>query len=362
MRSFARTLSAIALAGAISLPAAGAEYLANGNFEAGLTGWSKADAAGGDGTFSVQSGTTSPINANPVPAPPGGANAAMSDAGAPGAHVLWQDFTIASTAPQFLLRFDLFIGNRAGLFGTPAPATLDFGINAANQQVRVDILAAAAGTFSVAPGDVLLAVYQSQAGDPLVAGYASLSFDITALVNANLGNTLRLRFAQTDNLMQLQAGVDNISVVGVQADMAVDLSGLPATATVGVPYAGTILCTNGALATAPATNATCSVGGLPAGVTLGACSPAPPATLAPGSSITCPVAGTPTVAGPVSVNVTTGAANDPNTANNAGAAAISVAGMVAAVPSPVPALGVWMLVLLALLLPGFAAPHVRKKR
>ncbi|MBK7472455.1 MAG: hypothetical protein IPI73_19405, partial [Betaproteobacteria bacterium] len=60
MRSFARTLSAIALAGAISLPAAGAEYLANGNFEAGLTGWSKADAAGGDGTFSVQSGTTSP--------------------------------------------------------------------------------------------------------------------------------------------------------------------------------------------------------------------------------------------------------------------------------------------------------------
>ena len=47
--------------------------------------------------------------------------------------------------------------------------------------------------------------------------------------------------------------------------MSVDLSGLPTTATVGTAYSGTIKCTNSASATGSATNATCSISGLPAG-------------------------------------------------------------------------------------------------
>jgi hypothetical protein len=215
MRRFINSLAALAFASALALPVEAAPILTNGGFEAGLAGWTSADALGSDGTFFVQSGTASPVNGDLVPAPPGGVNAAMSDAGGPGSHVLWQDFTISTTAPQFLLSFDLFIGNRAELFATPSPANLDFGINEANQQVRVDILKGSADPFSVAAADVLLSLYQSQPGDPLVSGYATFNVDITGLVNANLGNVLRLRFAETDNLAQLQAGVDQVGIAEI---------------------------------------------------------------------------------------------------------------------------------------------------
>jgi hypothetical protein len=46
-------------------------------------------------------------------------------------------------------------------------------------------------------------------------------------------------------------------------------------------YSGTIKCTNAVSATAVATSATCSIGGLPVGLTVGVCSAAPPATVAP---------------------------------------------------------------------------------
>ncbi len=100
--------------------------------------------------------------------------------------------------------------------------------------------------------------------------------------------------------------------------MAPDLTGLPTTATVGTAYAGTILCRNSATATASATAASCSVSGLPAGVTVGACTPVPPATVAAGASISCPVSGTPTTSGAVTVTVTTGATNDSNGGTTAG--------------------------------------------
>ena len=212
MKPLLNTFAVLAFAGALALPAGAAPVLINGGFEAGLTGWTTLDSLGSDGTFASQSGTASPINLDAVPAPPSGLLAAMSDGGGPGSHVLWQDFTVISVGPSVMLSFDLFVGNRAQVFGTPSPANLDFGINAANQQVRVDLLMGSADPFSVAAGDVLLNLYQSQPGDPLVAGYTTHSVDITSVLKANLGNTLRLRFAQTDNLAQLQAGVDNVGL------------------------------------------------------------------------------------------------------------------------------------------------------
>ena len=74
--------------------------------------------------------------------------------------------------------FDLFIGNRADDFSTPSPACLDFGINAFNQQVRVDLLVGGTDPFSVAPADVLQNIYQSKPGDPLVSGYTTIVADL----------------------------------------------------------------------------------------------------------------------------------------------------------------------------------------
>ena len=65
------------------------------------------------------------------------------------------------------------------------------------------------GPFRVMASDVLLTLFQTNPGDPLTSGYTSFSADLTALLNANLGQTQRLRFAETDNQFTFQLGVDN---------------------------------------------------------------------------------------------------------------------------------------------------------
>ena len=89
---------------------ASAQILTNGGFEAGFSGWTRADQLGSNGTFAMQSGTLSPVNGIVVPAPPGGTTAAMTDSQGPGAHVLYQDFTVPSgPLLSAQLHFDLFI-------------------------------------------------------------------------------------------------------------------------------------------------------------------------------------------------------------------------------------------------------------
>lgn len=200
-------VAALALAAA-GLPALAAPVINNGGFESGLAGWSLANQLGSDGTFTVQSGTASPLNGDPVPAPPQGSNAAMTDAFGPGSRLLYQDFTAVASPGPTTLSFSLFVGNRADRFATPA--TLDFSIAAINQQLRVDIVSPSADPFSVAPADVLQSIYASAVGDALVSGYTTISADVSALMAAFAGQTLRLRFAEVDNLLQMQMGVDDV--------------------------------------------------------------------------------------------------------------------------------------------------------
>ncbi len=202
----AGVLAALTLAG----PARALPSILNGGFESGLSGWTTADQAGSEGTFYVQGGTSSPTLGDTVPAPPEGTSAAMSDAGlgGPGSHVLYQDFT--ASAGSASLSFKLFIGNRAGAFYTPA--SLDFATPELNQQARVDILKASADPFSVAVGDVLMTLYQSVVGDPLVDGYSTIVADISGILAAHDGETLRLRFAETDNVSPFQMGVDDVRI------------------------------------------------------------------------------------------------------------------------------------------------------
>src|SRR6266446_7906640 len=145
------TLAAVLLGLAATSSVHAIPVIANGGFESGLTSWTRVDQLGSEGTFFSQSGTLSPVNGNPVPAPPEGSMAAMTDADGPGSHVLYQDF--AATAGGAALSFALFIGNRADRFVTPA--SLDFITPALNQQARVDILKNTTDPFSVAATDVL---------------------------------------------------------------------------------------------------------------------------------------------------------------------------------------------------------------
>jgi len=189
----------------------------NGGFESGLLGWTTADQVGSDGAFFVQSGAASPLNAFPVPAPPTGVQAAMTDAGAGGSHVLYQDLVIPAGATGGSIQFSLYLNNAAGSYFTPA--TLDWaatnpagGLNL-NQQARVDLLTTASDAFSIAPADVLQTLFQTDAQTPAVLGYSVFALDISTVLAANAGTTIRLRFAEVDNVSFFNMGVDDVSLV-----------------------------------------------------------------------------------------------------------------------------------------------------
>jgi len=187
--------------------------IGNGGFEAGLASWSRADQLGSNGTFALQSGTTSPVNGTTVPAPPGGTHAAMTDAQGPGSHVMYQDFVVPATPVlSAQLQFSVFIGNRATAFFIPSPPSLDFSTPTLNQQARIDILNGGTDPFSVSAIDVLATAYQTTTADPLVSGYNTLTVDLTSLFAANAGHMLRLRFAEIDNVFTFQMGVDNVNL------------------------------------------------------------------------------------------------------------------------------------------------------
>ena len=201
---------ALAAAFALVVVPAHAAPIVNGGFEAGMANWTVASQAGSDGGFMLQSGAASPVNGMPVPAPPEGSNAAMTDAEAGGSHLLYQDFMQTTAVGSARLSFDLFIGNRADAFFLPDPLTLDWATAALNQQARVDLLRSTSDPFSLAAGDLLLNLFATGLTDPLVSGYNHFEIDITALLNANLNQGLRLRFSEVDNVNMFQFGVDNV--------------------------------------------------------------------------------------------------------------------------------------------------------
>src|SRR4051812_22353469 len=80
------------------------------------------------------------------------------------------------------------------------------------QETCHDFMLGTAGPFSLSSSDVLLNVFQTNQGTPSPSGYSSYSFQIASVLNANLNRTLRLRFAETDNVAPFQLGVDNVSL------------------------------------------------------------------------------------------------------------------------------------------------------
>jgi hypothetical protein len=209
-RTLARVVFTFAALFSLVAAAEAAPLLTNGGFESGLTTWTVLDQTGGSGSWFSQSGTLSPIVGFTVPNPPDGNFAAMTDQTGPGSHVLYQDFVVPSDVTSGSLSFDYLISNQAGFF---TPNTLDFTVSP-NQQARVDIITTSADPFSVAAADVLFALLAPNAN---TATYQTFSTNLTAFLQAHEGETLRLRFAEVDNQLFFNMGVDavNLDVNGV---------------------------------------------------------------------------------------------------------------------------------------------------
>ncbi|HVK05167.1 MAG TPA: hypothetical protein VM490_16945 [Armatimonadaceae bacterium] len=233
LRTAALFVLLVAAAGSAPPRAAHAQNIplvTNGGFESGFSGWTVANQLGSEGTFFIQSGTASPVNGFPVPAPPQGTNAAMTDAEAGGSHVLYQDFLVPTNAVGGSVNFSLYWNSGANFVNGPGldwAATSPVGGSVLNQQIRVDILLAGSDPFSVAPGAVLQNLFQTTAASPLESGYNNFTLDTSGLFAARAGQTLRLRFAEVDNVSFLNLGVDAVSVVAVVPEPG-------AVATVGV--------------------------------------------------------------------------------------------------------------------------------
>src|SRR5919204_581884 len=187
---------------------ASAATVANGGFEAtpDFTGWTVFNQASGSGNWFVYSGTTSPVNAFTVPAPPEGTKAAITDTSGPGSHVLYQDVALEAGV-KHRLDFTVYYNNRAPSATFSAPATLDYTVSP-NQQYRIDIMKPSAPVQSVAATDVLANVFQTKPGDPLTLAPTQKSFDLSPFA----GQTVRIRFAEVDNQNVFNASVDAVAV------------------------------------------------------------------------------------------------------------------------------------------------------
>ena len=206
-------VAAMALTGAANAASA---QIANGGFEVnggagfvGFSDWTVADQINTGDSFYAQTGTGTPQFGILIPAPPEGNFAAMTDGGGANSRVLYQDFVLPVGLSSGSLSFQLFINNEGGDFFTPS--TLDF-TGVTNQQARVDLLLANSDPFSVASSDVVLNLFRTQAGDPLTSGYTLVDADISSVLSAFGGQTLRLRFAEVDNIATFNLGVDNVRV------------------------------------------------------------------------------------------------------------------------------------------------------
>lgn len=199
----------------------------NGGFESGtFSGWTVVNQAGsfaGSNWFNY-TGTTSPNSGHTIPAPPEGTRAAITDQNGPGSHELYQDITLQPGFTQ-TLTFSLYYHSYAAL---TAPGTLDYTVGT-NMQYRVDVMKTTAADFSIAPADVLANLFQTRAGDPQIVAPNSVKFDLTPFA----GQTIRLRFAEADNVSYFNAGVDNVQIVSTQADLALTGTTSPEPVTTG---------------------------------------------------------------------------------------------------------------------------------
>jgi PEP-CTERM motif len=183
--------------------------LVNGGFETGtFAGWTLASQAGsfpGSG-FYVLPATTLPQSGQSTVGPASGLFYAVSDGAGSGAHALIQVFTVAGPASSVVLSFSLFVNSYGG--NIVNPIGLDF-TDGANQHARVDILAAGASAFDTGAG-VLQSFYLGTDAGANPHAYTNYTFDITSLVGA--GGTFQLRFAEVDNQLFLNMGVDNAHI------------------------------------------------------------------------------------------------------------------------------------------------------
>jgi hypothetical protein len=204
---FGRLVGFAVVVALLAAPAgASAAVVNNGDFETGnLSGWQLNVAPNPmSGSWFAYSGATTPINDFTVPPPPQGNFAAITDQGGASTRILYQDVTLPTGGSATQLSMFVYYDSQAPI---TSPDSLD-STGGANQQYRVDVLKPGAPIDSVASSDVLQTVFRTLTGDPETLAPTRKTADLSALA----GQTVRLRLAEVDNQLFLNAGADAVSV------------------------------------------------------------------------------------------------------------------------------------------------------
>lgn len=187
----------------LALPAlAAATTVVNGNFETGdLEGWALVDEpqppTGTWFAYRAEDGAFQP--------PPQGEFAAITDQGDPGTHFLYQDIPIVAGQPYLTMTVYY---DSDGPITVPSPDTFDAGAPGdGNQQYRIDVMKPTAPLESLDPADIFATVFRTVDGAPPSGAPRTVGVDLSSLV----GQTVRLRLAEVDNLGPLHAGVDSVA-------------------------------------------------------------------------------------------------------------------------------------------------------
>ncbi|WBS03999.1 PEP-CTERM sorting domain-containing protein [Pseudoduganella sp. SL102] len=213
-------LTCTAMLAVISQAASAIPLIRNGNFELGLglPFWTVTDLPNGSGTWAADTDTVAGESGggsgNVTVGPLQGQYYALSDQFGPGTHALTQSFTVAPNATSVMLNYSMFVNSYAPFL--PNDGVLDHtGMPA--QFGRVDLLTGSAGAFDTGTG-VLRTFYLGIDGTPISNPnpWIGYTHDITSLVAG--GGTFQLRFAETDNQLFLNMGVD---MVGIEAQFGV---------------------------------------------------------------------------------------------------------------------------------------------
>jgi hypothetical protein len=216
---------AIVAAAALAAPATStAATVINGDFETGnLDGWQRLDQPSEEpsNTWYAYSGTTPPGPSElEVVAPPSGKFAAITSQGGPGLHILYQDVALE---PFYSHQLSLTAYYRcAAPLVTPNPETFSTE-GSENQQYRIDVMNPTAPIDSVNPADILATLFATKTDGPEELGPTTITADLTPFA----GQTVRLRFAEADNLGFFAASTDNVAIVSTPPSNLITL-GKPA--------------------------------------------------------------------------------------------------------------------------------------
>lgn len=202
VRGFAAVVAVFAMALlTVGAAGAGANTVVNGDFETGdFEGWSVVnEPQPPSGDWVIYS-----AGEGPFPPPPQGEFAAITEQDAPGTHILYQDVPIE--AGQAYLSMIVYYDS-SGPITVPSPDTLEAGEEGdGNQQYRIEVLDPAAPLESVASSDILATVFRTLDGAPSFKDPGKVGVDLSAFV----GQTVRLRLVEVDDLGEFNAGVDSV--------------------------------------------------------------------------------------------------------------------------------------------------------